>query len=69
MPSRYLGLPLSDSEAINISWDSLLLSITNRLSNWIFCSLNLPAIIILLKSVLQAISAYLFSALAAPNQS
>jgi hypothetical protein len=34
LPSQYLGLPLSDSAARNISWDSLLLSISNRLSNW-----------------------------------
>jgi hypothetical protein len=67
LPSRYLGLPLSDSAARNISWDSLLLSITNRLSNWTFRSLNLPARLVLLKSVLQAIPTYLFSALAAPQ--
>ena len=36
LPSRYLGLPLSDSAARNISWDSLPLSITNHLSNWTF---------------------------------
>jgi hypothetical protein len=65
--SRYLGLPLSDSIAINISWDSLLLSISNHLINWTFHSLNLPTKIVLLKSVLQAIPAYLFSSLAAPQ--
>jgi hypothetical protein len=67
LPSHYLGLPLSDSTTRNISWDSLLLSITNRLSNWTFRSLNLPARIVLLKSVLQAIPTYLFSALASPQ--
>jgi hypothetical protein len=67
LPSQYLGLPLSESTAINISWDSLLLSISNCLSNWTFRSLNLPARLILLKSVLHAIPAYLFSALAAPQ--
>jgi hypothetical protein len=67
LPSCYLGLPLSESTAINISWDSLILSITNRLSNWTFCSLNLLAKIVLLKSVLQAIPTYLFSVLAAPQ--
>jgi hypothetical protein len=66
LPSRYMELPLTDSAARNISWDSLLLSITNRLSNWTFRSLNLPARIVLLKSVLQAIPTYLFSALASP---
>jgi hypothetical protein len=46
---------------------SLLLSISNRLSNWTFHSLNLPTRIILLKSVLQVIPAYLFSSLATPQ--
>jgi hypothetical protein len=32
-PSLYLGLPLLESVTRNISWDSLLLSITNRLIN------------------------------------
>jgi hypothetical protein len=32
LPTQYLGLPLSDSTALNLSWDSLLLSISNRLS-------------------------------------
>jgi hypothetical protein len=67
LPTHYLGLPLSDSAAHNLSWDSLLLSISNRLSSWTFRSLNLPARITLLKSVLQAIPTYLFSALAAPQ--
>jgi hypothetical protein len=67
LPTQYLGLPLSDSAARNLSWDSLLLSISNRLSSWTFHSLNLPARITLLKSILQAIPAYLFSALAAPQ--
>jgi hypothetical protein len=67
LPTHYLGLPLSNSEAQNLSWDSLLLSISNRLSSWTFRSLNLPAIITLLKLVLQAIPAYLFSALATPQ--
>jgi hypothetical protein len=67
LPTQYLGLPLSDSTAQNLSWDSLLLSISNRLSTWTFRSLNLPARITLLKSVLQAILTYLFSALATPQ--
>jgi hypothetical protein len=67
LPTHYLGLPLSDSAAHNLPWDSLLLSISNRLSSWTFRSLNLPAKITLLKFVLQAIPPYCFSALAAPQ--
>jgi hypothetical protein len=68
LPSRYLGLPLSDSASRNISWDSLLLSITNHLKNWTFRSPNLPAIIVILKLVLQTIPTYLFLVMASPNQ-
>jgi hypothetical protein len=60
LPSFYLGLPLSNSTNKNISWDSLLLFISNHLNNWTFLSINLPAKTVLLKSVLQAIHAYLF---------
>jgi len=67
LPSQYIGLPLSESAAINISWDSLLLCISNCLNNWTFRSLNLSAKLILLKSVIHAIHAYLFLALAAPQ--
>ena len=33
LPSNYLGVPLTGAAARSISWDSLLLSISNRLSN------------------------------------
>jgi hypothetical protein len=65
--SIYLGLPLIDSAARNISWNSLLLSISNHLSSWTFRSLNLPDRLILLKAVLQAILTYMFSVLVAPQ--
>jgi hypothetical protein len=49
LPSNYLGVPLTGATTRNISWDSLLLSISNRLSNWTFRSLNLAARLVLLK--------------------
>jgi exonuclease III len=67
LPSTYLGIPLSDESARSISWDSLLLSLANRLSNWTFRPLNIAARLVLLKSVLQALPTYLFTALAAPG--
>jgi len=67
LPTRYLGLPLLDSTTQDLSWDSLILYISNCLSTWTFHSLNLLARITLLKSVLQSILTYLFSALAAPQ--
>jgi hypothetical protein len=67
LPSKYLGLPLTDSVAHNTSWNSLILSISNRLSSWTFRTLNLPMRLVLLKSVLQAIPTYMFSSLEAPQ--
>jgi exonuclease III len=69
LPSNYLGVPLTGVAASNISWDSLLLSISNRLRNWTFRPLNIASRLVLLKSVLQALPTYLFTALAAPKKS
>jgi ribonuclease HI len=68
LPSNYLGIPLTGAPAKSISWDSLLLSISNRLANWTFRPLNIAARLVLLKSVLQTLPTYLFTALAAPKQ-
>jgi hypothetical protein len=67
LPSNYLGIPLIGAATRNISWDSLLLSISNHLNNWTFRSLNLASRLVLLKFVLQALSTYLFTALATPQ--
>jgi ribonuclease HI/exonuclease III len=68
LPSNYLGVPLTGAAASHISWDSLLLSISNRLRNWTFRPLNIASRLVLLKSVLQALPTYLFTALAAPKK-
>jgi hypothetical protein len=67
LPSKYLGIPLLDKSLKNISWESLLTSFSKRLSSWTYHALNLPSRLILLKSVLQALPVYTFSALTAPN--
>jgi hypothetical protein len=67
LPSNYLGVPLTGAAARSISWESLLLSISNRLSNWTFRPLNIASRLVLLKSVLQALPTYLFTVLAAPK--
>jgi hypothetical protein len=69
LPSNYLGIPLTGAPACSISWDSLLLSISNRLNNWTFRPLNIAARLVLLKSILQALPTYLFTALATPQSS
>jgi len=65
--SNYLGVPLMGETTHNISWDSLLLSISNSISNLTFTSLNLPSHLVLLKSVLQDLPNYLFISLATPQ--
>jgi hypothetical protein len=67
LPSKYLGIPLLDRALRNSSWEGLLTSFSKRLSSWTYRALNLPSRLILLKSVLQALPVYTFSALAAPN--
>jgi hypothetical protein len=68
LPSNYLGIPLTGASTRSISWDNLLLSISNRLNNWTFRPLDIAARLVLLKSILQTLSTYLFTALAAPKQ-
>ena len=67
LPSVYLGIPLIDNSLRNASWNSLLSNFRKRLSLWTFRALNLPERLVLLKSILQALPIYTFSALAAPS--
>jgi hypothetical protein len=68
LSSNYLGIPLTRAAARSISWDSLLLSISNRLRNWTFRPLNIASLFVLLKFVLQALPTYLFTALSTPKE-
>jgi ribonuclease HI len=67
LPSKYLGIPLIDNPLRNSSWEHLLSSFAKRLSSWTLRALNLPSRLVLLRSVLQALSIYSFSAMAAPR--
>jgi hypothetical protein len=67
LPFKYLGIPLIDYSVCNSSWEPLIDSLKHRLSSWTFRSLNIAGHLILLKSILQAIPIYVFSALAAPK--
>jgi hypothetical protein len=67
LPSKYLGVPLIENSLCNNSWESLIDSLKCCLSSWTFHSLNLVGHLTLLKSILQAIPIYLFSAMAAPK--
>jgi hypothetical protein len=48
-------------------WDDLISSLTKKLDNWAFKSLNLVGRLILVKYVLQTIPLYIFSILEAPK--
>jgi len=67
LPSKYLGIPLIDNLLRNTSWEDLLSNFRKALASWTFYSLNMLGCLILLKSVLQALPIYAFSALAASN--
>jgi len=67
LSSNYPGLPLSESVEWNIFWDSLILSISNRLSSYTFRTLNIPSRLILLKEMFQAIPTYIFLGLVVPQ--
>jgi hypothetical protein len=66
LPSNCLVIPLTGAAIHIISWDNLMLSISNHLNNWIFFSLSLSARLVLLKYVLQELPTYLFTTLTTP---
>ena len=66
-PSKYLGIPLTDKPLAFSNWESLISKLKKKISNWTFRALNLAGRLILVKSVLQAMPIYLFSAIAVPK--
>ena len=67
LPTKYLDVPLSDNSQKKSSWTYLISSLESILSSYTCLSLNAPARLILLKSVLQSIPLYLFFVLDAPK--
>eukprot|EP00253_Pinus_taeda_P031999 PITA_31999 len=67
LPSNYPGAPLTDVALKHSSWNLLLEKLEARLSSWTHKSLNMPSRLVLIKSILQSMSLYLFSILAAPK--
>ena len=60
LPSKYLGAPMAESTIKQVSWKEIVDKINKKLSLWTFRTLNFPSRLILVKSVLQAMSIYLF---------
>lgn len=67
LPSKYLGAPLLEGKVTQKHWKELLHKMESKLNNWTHRSLNFPSRLTLVKVVLQAIPAYLFSILAASS--
>eukprot|EP00253_Pinus_taeda_P016963 PITA_16963 len=67
LPSTYLGAPLTASAIKQPAWRTLLEKLDSKLNLWTHRSLNLASRVVLIKSILQAMSLYLFSILAAPK--
>lgn len=66
-PSKYLGVPLTDKPLTCSNWEPLITKLKKKISNWTFRALNLAGRLILVRSILQTMSLYLFSAMAAPR--
>ena len=67
VPSKFLRVPLGKGIIRNTSWQDLIDRIKGKLSSWVLKPLNLPSRLVLVKSVLQAMSVYLFFVLSAPK--
>eukprot|EP00253_Pinus_taeda_P021112 PITA_21112 len=65
LPSKYLGAPLTDSALKHSSRRLLLEKLEACLSSWTHRALNMTSRLVLIKAVLQSMSLYLFSILAA----
>ncbi|GLJ29509.1 hypothetical protein SUGI_0581720 [Cryptomeria japonica] len=67
LPSKYLGVPLSVDVLKKVTWEDLLAKIQSKLNSWTLRSLNLVGRLTLVKSILQAMPSFLFSAITAPK--
>ena len=67
LPTKYLGIPISEYAYKYANWEALLNKMKARLSNWTYRALNMARRLILVKTVLQTMPAYMFLALATPK--
>ena len=63
LPSKYLGMPLTDKPLSKEVWESVTNKLKDKVSTWTRRSLNLAGRLVLTKVVLQTIPIYMFSAL------
>lgn len=62
LPSKYLGMPLSDNPLRNACWQNILQKHQGKLNCWAFRFLNIAS-----RAVLQSIPTYQLSGMAAPK--
>ena len=67
IPTKYLGIPLIDKAYKLSTWEGIVNKLQNRVKNWTYRSLNLARRLILTKSILQAIPAFMMSVFLAPK--
>eukprot|EP00253_Pinus_taeda_P024630 PITA_24630 len=67
LPSKYIGAPMTNLALKHSSWRILLEKPKARLASWTHKTLNMASRLVLIKVVLQSMSLYLFSIMAAPK--
>lgn len=67
IPSKYLGVPLTDKLLSKKVWEPILNKIQDKSRKWTSRSLNLARHLVLTQAVLQAIPTFVFLALPAPQ--
>ena len=67
LPTRYLGVPLTDKESKYTTWEGKLTKLQERVKRWTYKTLNLVGHLILTKEILKAIPTYLMSVFPSPK--
>ena len=67
LPTKYLGIPLTDRAYNMATWEGVINKIQERVKNWTYRSLNIAGRLILTKTILQAIPTYMMSVFPSPK--
>eukprot|EP00253_Pinus_taeda_P024695 PITA_24695 len=68
LPSKYLGVPLTDKPLRKIVWEPIINRLQDRIRKWTNISLNLAGRLVLTKAILQVIPIFILSTLPAPKE-
>jgi hypothetical protein len=67
LPTKYLGIPLTDRACKMETWEGVINKKQERVKKWTYKSLNVAGRLILTKAVLQAIPTYMMSVFPTPK--